>query len=118
MSKRKYPGPERAPFYNGSLQEYPGYGFDDDDEGAPASGHVWRDNEPFSATLTLTRIERGRSAMRFMWRDAETGATYPMFSTDMAGLAMSKDGVTDGKASGQWIVMKRGQNYGIARYES
>lgn len=107
-SKRPYPGPEKAPYRNGNLQEWPGHGREDE----------WRDNIPFTAELVLTGTERGRSAMRFMWRSVATGHSFPMFATDMAALAMSMEGVRNGVASGQWIAMKRGQNYGIARYVS
>lgn len=112
--KRTLPGPAMAPFRKGNLQEYPGYGFRSGD--VTDGDCLWRPNDPFTATLTLTGTERGRSAMRFLWEDEATGATYPMFATDMAGLAMSSEGVANGRAAGQWIVMKRGANYGIARY--
>ena len=115
--KRKLPGPERAPFRNGNLQEWAGYGFAPGEKSYGDDRDEWRDNQPFSATLVLTGTQRGRSAMRFMWRSEDTGHSFPMFAIDMAALAMSKPGVSGGRASGQWIVMKRGQNYGIARYE-
>jgi len=115
---RKYPGPERAPYRNGNLEEYPGYGFGDGEASSENWKAEWRDNVPFTATLTLTGTERGRSAMRFLWYDAATSAKYPMFATDMAALVMSKDGAASGTATGQWIVLKRGTNYGIARYQA
>lgn len=105
-AKRKYPGPDRAPYRQGSLQEYAGWGEVE-----------WRDNDPFKTTLVLVGTERGRSAMRFIWRDQDDNR-FPMFATDMAALAMSALGVDHGVATGQWIVMKRGANYGIARYEA
>lgn len=114
--KRKLPGPERAPFRNGSLQEWAGYGFGPGEKSYGDEKDEWRDNVPFEAELTLVGTERGRSAMRFMWRNV-AGESFPMFATDMAALATSERGVSGGKADGFWIVMKRGQNYGIARYE-
>lgn len=115
-TKRQLPGPERAPYWRGNLQEYAGYGWGtDEDYGTPDK--EWRANDPFAATLRLYGTERGRSAMRFLWKD-EDGHTFPMFATDMAHLVMSKDGAAGGLAKGQWLVMKRGANYGIARYEA
>lgn len=116
MAKGKRIGPEKAPYRDGNLEEWPGYGFDTGENGMGVC--EWRDNVPFEATLTLTGTERGRSAMRFLWIDRSNGNTYPMFATDMAALAMSVDGVKNGTAKGMWIVMKRGTNYGIARYEA
>lgn len=115
--KRKYPGPERAPYRNGNLEEYPGYGFGDGEASTENWKAEWRDNVPFTATLVLTGIERGRSAIRFLWFDEAASVKYPMFAVDMAALAMSRDGVAGARATGQWIVLKRGQNYGIARYQ-
>jgi len=113
--RRTLPGPERAPYRNDELQEWAGYGFGNG-ESYGDDRYEWRDNTPFQATLILTGTERGRSAMRFLWADETTGKRFPMFATDMAALAMSQEGVAAGKASGQWLVMKRGANYGIARY--
>lgn len=106
-TKRTLPGPEKAPYCNGDLREYVA-SWDKDIE--------WRDNVPFYAALALTGMERGRSAMRYIWTD-EDGNTYPMFAVDAYALMQSIAGVDSGAAFGHWIVMKRGQNYGIARYE-
>lgn len=76
---------------------------------------VWMDNEPVKMTLTLNSMERGRSAARFIWK-SEDGRKYPMFMTDM--LALIKEHVIDhGKVEAEWIVKKRGQNYGVAVYK-
>jgi hypothetical protein len=114
-TKRKYPGPDKAPYWRGNLEDYPGYGFSRGEVTDP--DHEWRNNEPFQANLTLTGISRGRSAIKFMWRDEE-GHSFPMFAIDMAALVMTKEGAAGGKAGGQWIIMKRGSNYGVARYEA
>ena len=73
----------------------------------------WRDNAPFKATLTLKHTHRGRSAAYFVWAD-ETGAEFPMFISDMADLACSLIGIgPGGVVVADWIVAKRGQNYGV-----
>lgn len=114
-TKRTLPGPEKAPYRDGHLQEYAGYGFGNGETYGNAKSE-WRDNVPFYAALALTGMERGRSAMRYIWTD-EDGNTYPMFAVDAYALMQSIEGVDNGAAFGHWIVMKRGQNYGIARYE-
>ncbi len=114
MPKRELPGPAKVPYLNGDLQEWAGYGWGEGEKARP--GQEWRDNEPFLATLRLEGIERGRSAARFVWQREDTGSTFPMFMTDMLALAKSDAGISSGIAEGWWIVMKRGQNYGIALY--
>lgn len=115
-SKRRWPGPETAPFQRGNLMEWVAPDvvrrqatsterfYDTPDE--------WRPNVPFEAILTLTGIERGRSAARFMWYG--TGNTYPMFMIDACALMLRGEALQVGARDGWWIVMKRGQNYGIA----
>lgn len=118
--KRRWPGPDVAPFKDGNLLEW--VHPSDVRDRTTATDHYaipteWRDNEPFRATLVLTGIERGRSAARFTWAGTggHTGNTFPMFMTDVADLMMHPDGVANAVASGWWIVVKRGQNYGIRR---
>jgi hypothetical protein len=78
----------------------------------------WQRNEPFRANLALLGFERGRSAARFIWEDWETGTRYPMFMSGMLDLLQTAD-VLQGCVSNQdWIVVKRGSNYGIERYVS
>lgn len=83
------------------LQEYAGYG---DIE--------WRPNEPFEATLLLVNYERGRSAARFIWEDSTTSTRYPMFMSGMVDLVKGHR-IEKGAATATWIVVKRGQNYGL-----
>lgn len=72
--------------------------------------YTWEPNEPFEATLTLSHLERGRSAARFWW-DSED-SRYPMFGQGLTD--MLKAVVLDhGTVTGKWIVVKRGANYGI-----
>lgn len=103
----------QAPYdKNGNLLGYVGY------NGAAD----WWPNEPFIRTLTYNGFSRGMSSAKIHWLD-EQGHGYPMFLADLddvlsnwqvAGL-QSVDHGTDALAiSAQWIVRKRGQNYGIA----
>lgn len=120
VAKRRHPGPDTAPYRNGNLMDYVDRSAVR--EQATATDHYaipdeWRDNQPFHATLTLTGVERGRSAARFMWYSLgdNPGHTYPMFMTDACDLLMSDEGIVMNTATGWWIVVKRGRNYGIAR---
>lgn len=107
--KRALPGPATAPYRNGDLLPYAPTGWQ------LSAGAAWLDNVPFHATLELGGIERGRSAAHFLWNDADSGANYQMFMTDVADLMQSAQGVQGGKVRGWWIVVKRGNNYGVAR---
>lgn len=75
---------------------------------------VWRDNLPVTLTLTLMGTIRGRSAAYFEWRDPQ-GHVYPMFISDMADLLHATT-VQEGKVCANWIVAKRGANFGIRFY--
>jgi hypothetical protein len=73
----------------------------------------WRPADiPFEATIEFTGFERGRSAARAAFRIKETGGKAFMFLKDiedalMAGREIQKT------LSGQWVVVKRGSDFGI-----
>lgn len=93
---------------DGSLFHYARTGSQHDPWGRRVT---WREPAEFSAKLTLTGTERGRSAAYFMWSDEE-GRTWPMFLSEMAVLAQSAI-IAHGIAKGRWIPCKRGQNFGL-----
>ena len=80
-------------------------------EGDPYT--IIKEVEPFRARLALTGSRRGRSAAYFMW-ESDTGATFPMFMTEMVDL-VTNGTVVKGVADEEWTIRKRGQNYGIKR---
>lgn len=90
-----------------ALREYAG-GYEKDLE--------WKPNEPFTATLSIVSLERGRSAARFWFEHSETGVLYPVFGQGLVEI-LAKSNVYAGEVSGTWIVVKKGQNYGIELYE-
>lgn len=96
---------EQAPYdRDGNLLHYPQH----------YGGIEWRLNEPFTARMMLTKVERGRSAAYFIWIDQENH-TYPMFMTDMLDFLKRSElseGITYPDA--RWIVRKRGRNFGLA----
>lgn len=71
-----------------------------------------RPNEPFTAELHVTAYQRGQSSARFLLERTSTGQTYPMFLTDVLALIKSTT-LVQGKVSGTWQAVKRGQNYGL-----
>lgn len=77
----------------------------------------WRPNEPFQKSLELVRLERGRSAARFWWRD-EDGVNYPMFGQGLTDMLQQVTLVKGWVHDEWWIGVKRGANYGIERYET
>lgn len=76
----------------------------------------WRPNIPFTATLKLDSLERGRSAARFWFEDLDTGTQYPFFGQGLTEM-LSKVTLVNGVVTGRWIAVKRGANYGIELYE-
>jgi len=72
---------------------------------------VWRDNDPFEATMELIGFGRGMSSARFHWQDHE-GHRYEMFMKEMGDLIMATT-IERGIVHGKWIICKRGQNYGL-----
>lgn len=75
----------------------------------------WRPNDPFEATLVLIDYERGRSAARFIWEDPTTQTRYPMFMSGMVDLVKGHK-IIKGIVTATWIVVKRGQNYGLEAF--
>lgn len=75
----------------------------------------WRPNDLFEATLVLVGMERGRSAARFIWEDPDTSTRYPMFMSGMVDLVKGHK-IIKGVVTATWIVVKRGQNYGLEAF--
>ncbi|MGI5281694.1 hypothetical protein ACQEVF_59135 [Nonomuraea polychroma] len=98
---------------NGNLQHYPAntYQYDPETKTSANVPCTWRPNEPFTATLKLTGMERGRSAAYFYLADAD-GHEFPLFMKDLHDMLVATD-VTHGIVTGRWHVVKRGQNYGL-----
>lgn len=90
-----------------SLLEYVG-GYEKDVE--------WLPNDPFTATLKIESLERGRSAARFWFEDVDSGTQYPFFGQGLTDM-LSKVEMSKGVVTGTWIAVKRGANYGIELYE-
>lgn len=71
----------------------------------------WHTAIPFKETLTLDRLERGRSAARFIWKDP-AGHEFPMFGQWLCD-AIKKADLYKGSLNGTWGFAKRGANYSI-----
>lgn len=101
---------DRAPWHrNGDLVEYV---WDSDSD-----KYDWRPNQPFEATLQLTGTSRGRSAARYTWESLE-GAKLEMFMADMFRLVTADPRVIEpgGSVRGEWLIVKRGANYGVTPF--
>jgi hypothetical protein len=70
---------------------------------------VMKPNEIFIDTLTVERVERGRSAAYFIFRRETTGSKVIVFLRD--ALDMMR-GMVNGKITGSFVFCKRGANYG------
>lgn len=75
----------------------------------------WLANTPFTATLKIHNLERGRSAARFWFVDEATGTRYPFFGQGLVDM-LSQVSLDHGVVTGTWIAVKRGANYGIELY--
>lgn len=102
----------------GNLVGFPGYGH----AGQPGpefdgGGHDWKPNRPFEARLHLTGITRGHSAARFTW-ETNHGIKMDMFMADMLRLVQAEGHVIEagGIVNGEWIIVKRGANYGVTPF--
>jgi len=110
-----------APYIDGHLQNYiydkypaefyQGYSIDNRIKGE------WRENKPFARTLQYQGWTRGRSSVNVIWQD-DDGKTYPMFMKDfdaiLAGGYINMPAIIGPSVVyGDWIVVKRGANYGI-----
>jgi hypothetical protein len=94
---------------------------------SPYGGDVhWEPNEPTIRTLTYHGFTRGMSSAKIHWRDEE-GHNFPMFLAELddllsnwqvAGLQSVDHGTDALTITAQWVVRKRGQNYGIALHWS
>ncbi|KZM72183.1 hypothetical protein [Nocardia terpenica] len=73
----------------------------------------WRENTPFTATLRVFDLTRGRSSIKYLFTDDSTGRQWEMFATDMLELLTSRT-IDRGQIHGRWQVVKRGANYGLA----
>lgn len=76
----------------------------------------WRPNDPFTATLTIRELDRGRSAARFWFEDEVNQIRYPFFGQTLVDM-LTNSVMDHGKVTGTWIVVKKGSNYGIELYQ-
>lgn len=79
--------------------------------GSSARPIDWRPNESFVDTLTMERLERGRSAARF-WFIGSDGTHYPFFGQGLVDM-LKRVELVKGSVYGRFIAVKRGANYGI-----
>lgn len=100
----------------GNLVVFPGYGVAADTE--HDGGYSWKSNVPFNARLHITGTTRGQSAARFTV-ETNHGIQMQMFMADMLRLVQAADSHTmepGGWVDGEWIIVKRGSNYGVTPF--
>lgn len=78
-------------------------------------GEEWRENKPFKSTLRILGMNPGPYTKSVLWADHE-GNRYPMFLIDLVDTLRIAD-VIDSAITAEWVVCRRGQNYGIRIYE-
>lgn len=108
---------------DGSLVEWTGYVLNQEEEskyyvnglyqsnvGNWHDSVVWKPNTQFNTTLFYEGFGRGRSSIKFEFKDS-AGKRFYMFATDLN--ALIKHGVPINEVNGVFEFVKRGQNYGI-----
>ncbi len=76
-------------------------------------GPIWKPNEPFREVMTVNAMRSSASGKYVVLINAE-GCTFPMFIIDLLEL-LARTTITKGVTEPlNWIVRKRGENYGIA----
>lgn len=73
-----------------------------------ATGPTWITNFEFEDTLELVSYGRGRSSVTFTLKRTD-GTTVSMFVSDFYEAAFK---MKDGKITGRFTFIKKGQNYG------
>lgn len=77
-----------------------------------ADAVVWKDNEPFRATLIFKGFQRGRSAAHAIYaKDDDPTWEVAMFLSDLK--TVIELGCKPQRIQGRFAFVKRGQNYGI-----
>lgn len=66
----------------------------------------------FLATLTFVGISRGRSSLRFVFRDEKAAVEYSMFQGGFEDMLKSAK-IENGKVTGKFQHVRWGNNYGI-----
>jgi len=96
------PNEPQVPFdVHGNMQHYGGY-----------ATH-FKVMYPFTASLKMEKMSRGRSAAFFYVIDEQTGKSYPMFMADLFYIIENHSIVQGVTPVLEWVPSKRGQNYGI-----
>lgn len=73
-------------------------------------GTTMREASPFHTTLKFLYFTRGRSSS-LAWFVTSDGITVPMFLSNLEEIIPSLE---NGQITATWIVVKKGQNYGVA----
>lgn len=91
------------PFWDGNQLHYAGMWE------ARQVGFTWQPNAVFTDTLTVDRMERGRSAAYFYFTRKSTGKSVIVFMRDMLDMIRQAN---HGVVKGTFAFCKRGGNYG------
>lgn len=86
---------------DGDMIEYP------DHWNKPAA---WIEMKPFQARLEYKGFQQGRSSVRFILQDVQTGVTYSLMRNSFdTFITKARNGIL----GVEYIVVKRGANYGL-----
>jgi hypothetical protein len=73
----------------------------------------WRENEIFSGALRLDGVDRtSPGTHRCIWR-SDDGRTYPMFTSDLIDMIMTRGIGKGGLVHERWTVRRAGRHFGL-----
>ena len=77
---------------------------------------VFVPNFEFEDTLIFKHFSRGRSSVKAHFESQNTGKKYEMFISDLEDVILNNS-LTNGRVSGKFTFVKKGQNYGVLLLE-
>lgn len=107
MANRKPKPVTKAPYNDRQgVRYFDEWGYEDDED------TLFCEVNEFSTTLTFVGISRGRSSLRFVFRDEKNHAEYSMFQSGFEDMLKSAK-IENGNVTGKFQHVRWGSNYGI-----
>ena len=72
----------------------------------------WADNKVFTDTLAYDGFSKFGKFSYLIFKSTSNNSKYPMFLTDF-GRVMQERVIENGRVSGYWTFVRRGDNYGV-----
>jgi hypothetical protein len=107
MTKRRPKPVGKAPYNDREgVRYFEEWGYEDNED------TLFCEVAEFSTTLTFVCISRGRSSLRFVFRDEKNHVEYSMFQGGFEDMLKSVK-IENGRVTGKFQHVRWGGNYGI-----